>query len=436
LRSFYRYEYMKIKSTLFISTLLCISCFISCIQDEAPNAEADIHTCFVPDLNTLGDIRSGNDTITISKSAFEVNIWIKPGTKSKLPDEVQISPEFTLTEGATIVPASGSKITFAKDENGEYKHTYTVTAQDGKNFKEYIVKLKEAYVFRVGEDNKRTFSFENSEMASVADPKETGLYHVLFDIFNDEKDYMWSSANAGFAITNGKKATTEDYPTYNSENGVSGKCVRLKTCLVGALGKMVKMPMAAGNFFVGNFDKTNAMKSALTSTKFGVITYQRPTNFEFYYKFKRGDLFTDEELHVIDGELDYPDAYAVLFRPFDRYGKEIPELIGKEATLLDGTSILPDKSGALGNIVAMAKWNNFEVENEDDLENAEFHHASIPFEYVAPYNSINYTDMKEGKYYLTVIFTSSYKGDYFYGAEGSTLYVDEATITFEPQNDK
>ena len=38
--------------TIIISLCICLS-FSSCIQDEAPNAEADIISCTLPDLTIL-----------------------------------------------------------------------------------------------------------------------------------------------------------------------------------------------------------------------------------------------------------------------------------------------------------------------------------------------------------------------------------------------
>ncbi len=420
LHNFYKNEYMNIKSTIIFASLLCISALSSCIQDEAPNAEADILTCTVPDLDPM--YLYGSETIEVSKNSNEVNILV---FLSKMPSEIQLSPTFTTTEGATITPTSGSTLTFSK--NNGYKQTYTVTSQSGKYFRNYTVQLKEANVFKVNGDS-RIFSFEYS---SIFKEPTNAQYQKIYDVFEGEKDTIWESANAGFAITN-KKASIDAYPTTHVDNGKGGKCVCLRTSLVGALGKMVNMPMAAGNFFIGSFDKSNAMKSALTSTKFGILTYRNPLSFNFSYKFKRGDKFTNEKLEVLS-ELDYPDAYAVLYRPFDKDGKRDSTIVNP--ILLDGTSVLPEKSGARGNIVACAKWNNKDIVNEDNLETAEFHHVSIPFKFVAPYSEINHKELKDGQYYLTVVFTSSYKGDYFYGAEGSTLYIDEATITFEPENE-
>lgn len=83
---------MKIKT--LTSCFFLAFAISSCIQDEALNAEADIETCSVP-----GDVLNrepiiGNDEITLP---------LKKGA-----DITKLAPEFTLTPGATIEPASGT----------------------------------------------------------------------------------------------------------------------------------------------------------------------------------------------------------------------------------------------------------------------------------------------------------------------------------------
>lgn len=95
----------------------------SCIQDEALNAEADIETCSVP-----GDVLNrepiiGNDEITLP---------LKKGA-----DITKLAPEFTLTPGATIEPASGTVRDFTDTKDKPL--LYTVTSEDKQWTKQYKV---------------------------------------------------------------------------------------------------------------------------------------------------------------------------------------------------------------------------------------------------------------------------------------------------------
>lgn len=93
--------------------------FSSCIREEALNAEADI-TGVTVDGPTL--IR--RPVITNDEVIFYVNGW---------EDLTRLSPQFTVTEGATIEPASGTEHDFTQPQS------YTVTSQDRQWKKTYKV---------------------------------------------------------------------------------------------------------------------------------------------------------------------------------------------------------------------------------------------------------------------------------------------------------
>ena len=62
--------------------------------------------------------------------------------------------------------------------------------------------------------------------------------------------------------------------------GKEGKCVKLETRLTGSLGALVKMPIAAGNLFIGEFDMTNALSKPLEATRFGIPFCYKPAQLE------------------------------------------------------------------------------------------------------------------------------------------------------------
>lgn len=79
---------------LFILYSLFGILMASCIKDEAPNAEADILTCNLQGNMLDREAIINNDNIILSLKD-EANIH-------------ELAPEFTLTAGATIEPASGT----------------------------------------------------------------------------------------------------------------------------------------------------------------------------------------------------------------------------------------------------------------------------------------------------------------------------------------
>ena len=89
---------------------------------------------------------------------------------------------------------------------------------------------------------------------------------------------QWSSGNPGFALT-GMTNNPTDYPTVHVGGGYNGKCVKLETKDTGSFGAMVKMYIAAGNLFIGNFDVSKALagqEGALKATTFGFQFYKHP----------------------------------------------------------------------------------------------------------------------------------------------------------------
>lgn len=110
-----------IRVTYFIVCLLLGITLVSCIRDEALNAEADILTCTVP-----GDILKRDPIIENNKVVLMVTADA---------DLTHQAPEFTLTPGATISPASGTERDFTTPQ------FYTVTSEDGNWKKEYCINL-------------------------------------------------------------------------------------------------------------------------------------------------------------------------------------------------------------------------------------------------------------------------------------------------------
>lgn len=92
---------MKVQSFVLCFLLTLLS--VSCIREEAPNAEADILSCTVDGdiLKTEPEIDNESVTLTV-KSDADIN---------------NPSPVFTLTPGATIKPASGTAFDFTDPEN-------------------------------------------------------------------------------------------------------------------------------------------------------------------------------------------------------------------------------------------------------------------------------------------------------------------------------
>lgn len=121
-----------------------------------------------------------------------------------------------------------------------------------------------------------------------------------------------------------------------------------------------------------------------------------------YYKYKAGPVFTDNGQEV-PGKKDIFDLYGIFYETDD------------EVKTLDGTNSLTSP-----NLISVARIS-------DAHETDQWTRFEIPFE-VKPGKSVDSEKLKEGKYNFALVFSSSKEGDYFKGAEGSTLYIDEVKV--------
>lgn len=360
---------MKLKSIV----LCCLSMvlIVSCIQEEAPNAEADILACTVPGdiLKTEPEITNESVTLTVRSDA----------------DVTNLAPWFTLTLGATISPANGTAQDFTTPVE------YTVRSEDTHWEKKYMVRC---IVSGLSTD----YHFENISM----EPKNE-RFQIFYDVLPSGDKVDWGSGNGGFAIT-GVAKSPDQYPTSQSEDGYKGKCAKLVTRSTGSLGALVKMYLAAGNLFVGTFDAASALTDARKATHFGKPFEYVPTYLSGYYKYKAGSEYSSGG-KVVAGKKDQCDIYAIFYET------------DKDVTYLDGTNALTSP-----NLISVARISDAE-------ETGEWTHFYIPF-IAQPGKVIDKEKLKKGGYQLAVIFSSSIKGDTFEGAVGSTLYIDEVEVIY------
>lgn len=342
---------------------------ISCIQDEAPNAEADILACVVPGdiLKAEPEIENESVTLTVKSDA----------------DITQLALEFTLTPGATILPASGTVRDFATPQ------TYVVTSEDGNWKKTYTVRC---IISGVSTD----YHFEHITLEPIYK-----RYQIFYDITESGDSVTWGSGNAGFALTNSKLGPL-DFPTMQDDKGYIGKCAKLVTRSTGSFGSGFGMPIAAGNLFIGTFDLKNAIPDARKGTKLGRPFEHVPTYLSGYYKYEAGKSYMVDG-KIVQGKKDKCDIYAIFYET------------DENVKYLDGYNGLTSP-----NLISVARIS-------DQKETEDWTHFYLPF-VAKPGKVIDKAKLEKGGYQLAIVFASSIKGDVFEGAEGSTLWIDEVEI--------
>lgn len=379
---------------LLLTLALCAS-LTSCFKDEPLNAEADIEQAYVS-LDNPEEVFFNVGEATIDVPSTSTEIVFRP--KNNDVDLTAMAPQFKLTEGATIQPASGSVQDFSNGKSVQY----TVTSQDGQYKRIYNVKFTPYYLITHDEI---TYSFENYKLE---DSKQK-YYEWTEEGADGEQEAYWATANYGFSLTAGSKGP-EAYPTTVDDNGVSGKCVKLTTCSTGTLGAMFNMPIAAGNMFIGQFKLTN-IAQAVKNTFFGRTFYGtvKPKTFSGWYKYKPGETMTGS---TDPDAIDSADIYAILYR---RHYTDNDDGTQTEV-LLDGETVVDDKS-----IIARAQVPEV-TETNGWIE------FSVDFVYT---EELDEELLKSQGYNIAIVASSSKNGASFIGAVGSTLYIDEFKITCE-----
>ncbi len=367
-----------LKSTLASALILTSA---SCIREEPLNAECDILAVELP-----SDILSRSPVITND----HVSVILRDGVSA-----TALAPEFEVTPGAVITPASGTTRDFTTPQE------YTVTSQDGEWHKTYVVDVQ--YNGSVNLE----YDFEHVRL--VSDKRETYSYDVFYEVGADGQESLtWASANQAFALTL-QGSTPDTFPTYQYKEGKSGACLALTTRSTGSFGVTVRKPLAAGSLFLGEFAMAQALSRPLEATHFGIPFLSVPVSLSGSYRYIPGETYCERDgsgnLVPVEGKSDMFNIYAVFFE------------VTPEMEWLDGTNVMAADNP---NIIAVA-------EIADPAAADEWTDFTIPFVFREG-KTVDPDRLKTGGYSITIVMSSSRDGDFFSGAVGSTLYVDELRL--------
>lgn len=302
-----------------------------------------------------------------------------------------ITLEFKITEGATI-----ERLTEGTGFEADVPVHYRVTSQDGQWHRDYAITVSPEPVHVVS--SVIAYDFENFEL----EPKQ-GKYYIwhnerLDGTFGND----WATGNPGFKLSM-PSAAPENYPT-SPIDGMDGKALKLVTRDTGPFGAMAKMRLAAGNFFLGEFDVSQALSNAMTATRFGIPFNLKPVRFTGYYQYQPGPKFQDKAGKEVPGRVDEGSVYAVFYRNHDAEGNPV-RLMGDNVL----TSPLIVGIAKVKQLPATNEWTPFDVEFEYDSD-------------------IDMQLLANKGYNLAVVFSSSADGAIFEGAIGSCLLIDKVRL--------
>ncbi|MHC5202491.1 PCMD domain-containing protein [Myroides sp. LJL119] len=354
-------------------TLCTCFLYVSCIKSELPNSEADILSCMVDSEIIKKDPIIQNDRIQIFVKSFV--------------DLTNQAPIFTLTPGATISPKSGTNLDFTRPQ------FYTVTSEDGKSQKKYQVSYITSALGA-------KYNFDNVRL-------QDNRYDVFYQVDPQGQNIMdWASGNAGFSLT-GAASSPQDYPTSRLMESGQLQGVKLVTRSTGALGALMRKPLAAGNIFMGEFDVSSSINSPLKSLRLGMPVDFMPFAFKGVFKYTPGPVYKQGS-QVVPDKIDSWDGYAIFFQT------------DSDLKYLDGTNKFTHS-----NVIAIAQ-----ISADQRIQTQQWTRFHAPFIYKDDFE-FDPDKLAQGLYSLTIVLTSSKDGDYFFGAENSTLLIDEIEILYE-----
>lgn len=304
----------------------------------------------------------------IDSAKGEVQVFTS-GDLSKVTFPLTLTTEIEVSEGATVVPASGAKVTFNDPEDFV---RVTITSEDKANISEYLFTIRDRQIPNAG--------FENWF-------QETGMNSKPFQQPGKYKEStVWATANMGTSI----------YSIYGTTPVSEGNNKTIKIETVATVG----IPIIAGALYIGEFDLNAAMTdptNPVAAAKLGIPFFERPKAVKFKYSYKAGE----QMIQAV------PKVPGNLFGGFDVSNIEGKDKFGVEIALerIEGE-----------NREFVAKTN---FQSDQDIQ--ELTEITLP---------INYTSNKVPTHFY-ISFSPSFDGGTFKGAIGSTLILDDVEIIYD-----
>lgn len=356
------------------------------------SSEAQI-TSFVFDKEVAAADSLVVGDVTINEEAKTITFMVADTAKAEYL--TALVPTITVSEGATVVPASG----VAQDFSNGKVVTYTVTAADGT-----VAEYQASIASKIA-----VYNFETWVAGVEGQEPDMTFYNPA----------GWCSSNAGAQLLKGF-GMADRYVVEETEDAHSGEKAALITSIdtKGMDMFFAKVPkVTTGSLFLGNF--IIDISSTLKSTKFGIPYSAKPTALKGWYKYTPG-----EEYYIVNEEpYDQHCHQAVLDETKSDEFMISVALYETEEYDLDGWSdCLTGEAETENNIYHSSRV--AAIAQLTGGEQAEWKNFELPLEWKKEYSA-------DKKYRLTIICSASKDGDKFWGAPGSTLIVDDFELIVE-----
>lgn len=311
----------------------------------------------------------------------------------------KLVPTITVSDGAVVTPANGVAQDFTQPV------TYTVTAADGTQVKYTVTTNK----------NASATSYDFEKWVAGVDGQEPDM-----TFYNPQG---WTSSNAGAQFLKGMQYASSYVVTEDKTDAHNGSAVKIQT-IDSKGGDMIitKVPrVTTGTLFLGNFlidDLTNTLKS----TKFGIpyqFTDKYPVQLKGWYKYEAGkDYYTCKAPYLSNCHLATVDA--------SQKDKGNITVVLYETPAYDTEEWTDCLTGAEGDNNIKTSSRIAAIGTMDVEDQASWKEFTLDIKFV---NGKSFDATK--KYRLAINCSSSYQGDKFWGAPGSTLWVDDFELIYQ-----
>ncbi|WP_430812911.1 MULTISPECIES: PCMD domain-containing protein [unclassified Carboxylicivirga] len=366
----------KLIHLVYTSTAILLSVLLpSCLSEYhfGKNDQAKIKTFSIQ--NQIGTINIDHDDLTITAKVDEAS-------------DINNLQVLTLevSSFATVSPTQGDIIDFSDPV------AFTVTAEDGTKHV-YMAEVK----LSVPEIQLNNSNFQNWYEATGS--------KTYYEPGSSKDETIWGTGNPG-VVTLGSPNVV---PAYDGDNAYA-----LLQTVELPLGKLLGQGIGAGSMFTGFF-KLN-LSNPIASAKFGVPYSARPKSFSIKYKYKPGVIVKDGKLNELPNAKDSCDIGIIITdRSAEPYKQVAIAWYRTGGNVSDWNTINLDfKYGLIASPANYERPKDVYI-----LDNGE--ERLIP---------VVFGTGDEKPTHITVVFASSHRGDFFEGAPGSELAIDDLELIY------
>lgn len=385
-------------------------------------AAAGVHVTFTEEdirvdaIQMLSALSVGNYSFTISArndldlvSTMNVNIQVKAPVEIT---SIVAWANFAVVKGKYYSQNLPAGFAIQHKSSGDWTDGY-VLLQDvntsAKTFKTMVCKLSAGtgYTFRLktakdgGLSATKSVTTEGIQTVPNLNFDQWTTGDIIYP-YTGKNNGVWDTANEGLDLGNYNITKPE------TSSVIKGTAAKLESDYVSIFG--VKK-FAAGNIYTGDFVKvtTSPMGADLN---WGIKFSARPVAMKGYYKYVPQTIkYTDGAHSGLKGQMDKCQIQVALTSPMSGSGTYY-------FYVSSGNNEFVEFSSSNSTIIA----HNL-IETSETITS--YRSFTLPF---------GYRNINTRPSYIIITCCSSYLGDYFTGGDGSTMWVDEFELIYDPSD--